>query len=152
MSTTCSHLIWSKSQLSRSFTTDWFVFVQQCDGVSCSGSGECLSREISSSFAAKHLSPYIFLTGLQMEILGEKLLKELPEGALVVACRFPFSDWPQKSCVGSGLDQTFAYDISSVRTHLRTAAKWVRSVVRTVILAALFSFCPGRKWFNDRIV
>lgn len=54
-----------------------------------------------------------------MGLLGEKLLKELPDDARVIACRFPFPDWPHQSSAGSGLDQTFAYDISSVRWHLR---------------------------------
>ena len=62
-----------------------------------------------------------FLNGLQMGMLGEKLLKELPDEARVIACRFPFPNWPQKSSAGSGLNQTFAYDISSVRSHLRNA-------------------------------
>lgn len=53
-----------------------------------------------------------------MGVLGEKLLKELPDDAHVVACRFSFPNWPQQSSAGSGLDQTFAYDIRSVRSHL----------------------------------
>ncbi|XP_041792501.1 ATP synthase subunit C lysine N-methyltransferase isoform X2 [Chelmon rostratus] len=60
-----------------------------------------------------------FLAPGVMGVLGEKLLKELPNDARVVACRFPFPNWPQQSSVGSGLDQTFAYDIGSVRSHLR---------------------------------
>lgn len=60
-----------------------------------------------------------FLAPGVMGVLGEKLLKELPDGARVIACRFPFPSWPQQLSVGSGLDQTFAYDISSVRSHLR---------------------------------
>lgn len=53
-----------------------------------------------------------------MGVLAEKLLKELPEDARVITCRFPFPNWPQQSSVGSVLDQTFAYDMSSVRSHL----------------------------------
>ncbi|XP_074930437.1 LOW QUALITY PROTEIN: adenine nucleotide translocase lysine N-methyltransferase [Xiphophorus hellerii] len=64
-----------------------------------------------------------FLAPGVMEVLGEKLLKELPQDALVISCRFPFPNWPQKSAVGSGLDQTFAYEISSVRSHLRNPPK-----------------------------
>ncbi|MEQ2209257.1 hypothetical protein XENOCAPTIV_027462, partial [Xenoophorus captivus] len=64
-----------------------------------------------------------FLAPGVMEVLGEKLLKELPQDALVIFCRFPFPNWPQKSTVGSGLDQTFAYEISSVRSHLRNPPK-----------------------------
>lgn len=58
---------------------------------------------------------------LQMGVLGEKLLKELRDDARVVSCRFPFPDWPHQSSVGRGLEQTFAYDISTVKTHLRNA-------------------------------
>ncbi|KAK5614608.1 hypothetical protein CRENBAI_016033 [Crenichthys baileyi] len=64
-----------------------------------------------------------FLAPGVMEVLAEKLLKELPQDALVISCRFPFPNWPQKSTVGSGLDQTFAYEISSVRSHLRNLQK-----------------------------
>lgn len=59
------------------------------------------------------------LVGLQMGVLGEKLLKELSDDARVISCRFPFPDWPHQSSVGCGLEQTFAYDISTVRSHLR---------------------------------
>lgn len=54
-----------------------------------------------------------------MEELGEKLLKELPDDARVISSRFPFPDWPPQSSAGSGLDQTFAYDMHSIRSHLR---------------------------------
>lgn len=53
-----------------------------------------------------------------MEVLGEKLIKELPDDARVIACRFPIPNWPPQSSVGSGLDQAFAYDISSARAHM----------------------------------
>lgn len=59
-----------------------------------------------------------FLIGLQMVVLSEKLLEELPDDARVISCRFPIPDWPVHSSVGSGLDQTFAYDIGSVRSLL----------------------------------
>lgn len=51
-----------------------------------------------------------------MPVLSEKLLKELPDDARVISCRFPIPDWPVLSSVGSGLDQTFAYDIANVRS------------------------------------
>lgn len=54
-----------------------------------------------------------------MEELGEKLLKELPDDARVISSRFPFPEWPQQSSAGSGLDQTFAYDMHSIRSYLR---------------------------------
>uniref|UniRef100_A0A8D0CXA4 Uncharacterized protein n=1 Tax=Sander lucioperca TaxID=283035 RepID=A0A8D0CXA4_SANLU len=62
-----------------------------------------------------------------MGVLGEKLLKELSEDACVITSRFPFPNWPQQASVGSGLDQTFAYDFSNVRSHLRKVPKtlWV---------------------------
>uniref|UniRef100_A0A3Q3ATT2 Si:dkey-190g11.3 n=2 Tax=Kryptolebias marmoratus TaxID=37003 RepID=A0A3Q3ATT2_KRYMA len=67
---------------------------------------------VKKDFWKTDLSPYnnvtAFLAPGVMELLGEKLLDELPEEALVIACRFPFPNWPQKSFVGSGLDQTFA--------------------------------------------
>ncbi|XP_034026394.1 ATP synthase subunit C lysine N-methyltransferase isoform X2 [Thalassophryne amazonica] len=56
-----------------------------------------------------------FLAPGVMEVLANKLFKELPEDARVIACRFPFPDWPHQSSVGSGLNQTWAYDISTVR-------------------------------------
>lgn len=60
-----------------------------------------------------------------MALLGEKLLKELPDDARVIACRFPFPNWPQQSSEGSGLDKTFAYDMSSVRSHLEKVSSAV---------------------------
>ncbi|XP_068422716.1 adenine nucleotide translocase lysine N-methyltransferase [Clinocottus analis] len=84
---------------------------------------------VKKDFWKTDLSTYnnvtAFLSPGVMEVLGEKLLGELPGDAVVIACRFPFPDWPQKSSVGSGLDQTFSYDISTVRTHLRKMSKTV---------------------------
>lgn len=50
-----------------------------------------------------------------MADLEEKLLKELPANARVVVCRFPFPHWPHSCTSGSGLDQVWAYNVSSVR-------------------------------------
>ncbi|XP_035514027.1 adenine nucleotide translocase lysine N-methyltransferase [Morone saxatilis] len=84
---------------------------------------------VKKDFWKTDLSAYnnvtAFLAPGVMELLGEKLLKELPDDARVIACRFPFPNWPQQSSVGSGLDQTFAYDISSVRSHLRKVSNTV---------------------------
>ncbi|XP_044052247.1 adenine nucleotide translocase lysine N-methyltransferase [Siniperca chuatsi] len=84
---------------------------------------------VKKDFWKTDLSTYnnvtAFLAPGVMELLGEKLLKELPDDARVIACRFPFPNWPQQSSVGSGLDQTFAYDISSVRSHLRNVPNTV---------------------------
>uniref|UniRef100_A0A8K9X8P4 Uncharacterized protein n=1 Tax=Oncorhynchus mykiss TaxID=8022 RepID=A0A8K9X8P4_ONCMY len=49
-----------------------------------------------------------------MEVLEEKLLKELSEDAMVVVCRFPFPHWPHTCSKGSGLDQVWAYDVSTL--------------------------------------
>ncbi|KAM4616473.1 ATP synthase subunit C lysine N-methyltransferase isoform 2-T2 [Polymixia lowei] len=78
---------------------------------------------VKKDFWKTDLSMYnnvtVFLAPGVMEVLGEKLLKELPDDACVIACRFPFPHWPHHSSVGSGLDQTWAYDISTVRSRLR---------------------------------
>ncbi|XP_054629855.1 ATP synthase subunit C lysine N-methyltransferase isoform X1 [Dunckerocampus dactyliophorus] len=74
---------------------------------------------VKKDFWKTDLSKYnnvtAFLAPGAMEALAEKLLKELPDDALVVACRFPFPNWPHQSTVGSGLDKTWAYNIKSVR-------------------------------------
>ncbi|XP_046904487.1 ATP synthase subunit C lysine N-methyltransferase isoform X4 [Hypomesus transpacificus] len=54
----------------------------------------------------------------KIEMLGEKLLRELADDAHVVACRFPFSQWHSHASSGSGLDQAWAYDINTVRLKL----------------------------------
>lgn len=78
---------------------------------------------VKKDFWKTDLSKYnnvtAFLAPGVMEALGEKLMKELPDDARVVACRFPFPDWPHESSAGSGLDQTWAYDMSTVRSSLR---------------------------------
>ncbi|XP_029915137.1 ATP synthase subunit C lysine N-methyltransferase isoform X3 [Myripristis murdjan] len=61
-----------------------------------------------------------FLAPGVMEVLGDKLLKELPDDARVIVCRFPIPHWPHHSSVGSGLDQSWAYDIGTVRSRLGT--------------------------------
>ncbi|XP_061585312.1 ATP synthase subunit C lysine N-methyltransferase [Cololabis saira] len=80
---------------------------------------------VKKDFWKTDLSSYnnvtAFLAPGVMEVLGEKLLKELPDDAHVIACRFPFPNWPQKSSTGSGLDRIFGYEISTVRSHLRNA-------------------------------
>ncbi|CAI5650042.1 unnamed protein product [Oreochromis niloticus] len=102
--------------------------------VACARSKACWTGVPSSQavfvkkdFWKTDLSSYnnvtAFLAPGVMEVLGEKLLKELSDDALVIACRFPFPNWPQQSFAGFGLDQTFAYDISTVRSYLRSEAK-----------------------------
>ncbi|XP_063051074.1 adenine nucleotide translocase lysine N-methyltransferase isoform X2 [Engraulis encrasicolus] len=58
----------------------------------------------------------------QMEVLGEKLVRELQDEALVVACRFPFPGWPCSASEGRGLDQVWVYDMRAVRRHLSLLA------------------------------
>ncbi|XP_071339309.1 ATP synthase subunit C lysine N-methyltransferase isoform X2 [Trachinotus anak] len=80
---------------------------------------------VKKDFWKTDLSSYnnvtAFLAPGVMGVLGEKLLKELPDDARVIACRFPFPNWPHQSSAGSSLDESFAYDISTVRSHLRNA-------------------------------
>ncbi|KAM3867462.1 adenine nucleotide translocase lysine N-methyltransferase [Diretmus argenteus] len=77
---------------------------------------------VKKDFWETDLSTYnnmtVFLAPGVMEVLGEKLLTELPDDARVVACRFPFPHWPHHSSIGSGLNQTWAYDICTVRSSL----------------------------------
>lgn len=82
-----------------------------------------LKKDFWKSDLSSYNNVTAFLAPGVMELLGEKLLKELPQDALVISCRFPFPNWPQKSSAGSGLDQTFAYEISSVRSHLMNPAR-----------------------------
>lgn len=81
---------------------------------------------VSKDFWKTDLSSYnnvtAFLAPGVMELLGAKLLKELPDDACVIACRFPFPNWPHQASAGSGLDQTWAYDISAVRGNLTNAS------------------------------
>uniref|UniRef100_A0A4W5KVT4 Si:dkey-190g11.3 n=1 Tax=Hucho hucho TaxID=62062 RepID=A0A4W5KVT4_9TELE len=80
---------------------------------------------VNKDFWKTDLSNYnnvtVFLAPGLMEVLGEKLLKELPDDARVVACRFPFPQWPHRASHGDGLDQAWAYDISTVRSALGQA-------------------------------
>lgn len=96
----------------------------QWTGLSCSH-----ANFVKTDFWKTDLSSYnnvtAFLAPGVMEVLGEKLLKELPDDAFVVACRFPFPHWPPQSSLGSGLDQTWAYDISAVRASLTNSTSAV---------------------------
>ncbi|ROL48258.1 Protein FAM173B [Anabarilius grahami] len=56
-----------------------------------------------------------------MGVLEEKLLKELPEDARVIVCRFPFPHWPHSCTAGSGLNQVWAYDVHTARESSRTS-------------------------------
>ncbi|KAM7391465.1 hypothetical protein PAMP_022154 [Pampus punctatissimus] len=81
---------------------------------------------VKKDFWKTDLSKYnnvtAFLAPGVMDALGEKLIKELPDDARVIACRFPFPNWPHQLSSGTGLDQTWAYDMSTVRSSLRNVS------------------------------
>ncbi|KAM6965010.1 adenine nucleotide translocase lysine N-methyltransferase [Aplochiton taeniatus] len=86
------------------------------------GLSPCQATFVNKDFWKTDLSKFnnvtVFLAPGVMDVLGEKLLRELPEDACVVACRFPFPHWPHRSSAGTGLDHTWAYDIGTVRSSL----------------------------------
>ncbi|XP_074867391.1 adenine nucleotide translocase lysine N-methyltransferase isoform X2 [Carettochelys insculpta] len=57
----------------------------------------------------------VFLAPSVLPFLETKLLAELPDEARVVSGRFPFPTWTPTSSVGEGINQSWAYDIKSVR-------------------------------------
>ncbi|XP_076860302.1 ATP synthase subunit C lysine N-methyltransferase [Brachyhypopomus gauderio] len=77
------------------------------------------ARFVNEDFWKSNLSGYknvtVFLAPGVMEVLGRKLTEELDDDARVIACRFPFPDWPISASEGHGLDQTWAYDMAVVR-------------------------------------
>ncbi|XP_067253428.1 ATP synthase subunit C lysine N-methyltransferase-like isoform X4 [Chanodichthys erythropterus] len=82
-------------------------------------------RFIKKDFWKTDLSKYrnvtVFLAPAVMGVLEEKLLKELPEDARVIVCRFPFPRWPHSCTAGSGLNQVWAYDVHTARESSRTS-------------------------------
>lgn len=50
-----------------------------------------------------------------MEQLEQKLARELPNTAKVVACRFPFPNWVPERTAGEGLDTVWLYDATTAR-------------------------------------
>ncbi|KAI7793595.1 putative protein FAM173A-like [Triplophysa rosa] len=54
---------------------------------------------------SKYRNVMVFLAPAVMGVLEEKLLKELPEDARLIVCRFPFPRWPHSCTAGSGLNQ-----------------------------------------------
>ncbi|XP_051524550.1 ATP synthase subunit C lysine N-methyltransferase-like [Myxocyprinus asiaticus] len=74
---------------------------------------------VNQDFWKTDLSKYnnvtVFLAPGVMEVLGKKLERELPDEACVIACRFPFPNWTHTVTEGEGLDQTWAYNMSTVR-------------------------------------
>ncbi|KAL6459148.1 hypothetical protein MHYP_G00326200 [Metynnis hypsauchen] len=77
------------------------------------------ARFVNEDFWKTNLSGYknvtVFLAPGVMEVLGRKLEEELGDDARVIACRFPFPDWPATASEGQGLDQSWAYDMANVR-------------------------------------
>ncbi|KAJ8344735.1 hypothetical protein SKAU_G00289280 [Synaphobranchus kaupii] len=57
----------------------------------------------------------VFLAPSVLPLLQNKLLAELPEDALVVAGRFPFTDWTPCKVEGEGVDRAWAYHIQAQR-------------------------------------
>ncbi|XP_048037285.1 ATP synthase subunit C lysine N-methyltransferase-like isoform X2 [Megalobrama amblycephala] len=70
---------------------------------------------------SKYRNVTVFLAPAVMGVLEEKLLKELPEDARVIVCRFPFPRWPHSCTAGSGLNQVWAYDVHTARESSRTS-------------------------------
>ncbi|KAK5909798.1 hypothetical protein CesoFtcFv8_003695 [Champsocephalus esox] len=95
------------------------VFAASSAGFRCTGQVTFVKKDFWKTDLSSYNNVTAFLSPGLMEVLGEKLLKELPDDACVIAARFPFPYWPLRQSVGSDLDETFAYDISTVRSHLR---------------------------------
>ncbi|XP_028830323.1 protein N-lysine methyltransferase FAM173A-like [Denticeps clupeoides] len=73
---------------------------------------------VNQDFWKTDLSKYknvtVFLAPPVMELLEEKLLKELQGDTRVVVCQFPFPNWPHTCSMGSGLEQVWAYDVHAI--------------------------------------
>ncbi|NWR87482.1 F173A methyltransferase, partial [Furnarius figulus] len=65
----------------------------------------------------------VFLAPSVKPPLAAKLLAELPDGARVVAGRFPFPSWTPSSTLGQGLEQVWAYDMKEVRRAVQSNAQ-----------------------------
>ncbi|XP_016362450.1 protein FAM173B-like [Sinocyclocheilus anshuiensis] len=78
---------------------------------------------VKQDFWKTDLSKYrnVFLAPAVMGVLEEKLLKELPEDARVIVCRFPFPHWPHSCTAESGLNQVWVYDVHTAREPSRTS-------------------------------
>ncbi|XP_062841152.1 adenine nucleotide translocase lysine N-methyltransferase [Trichomycterus rosablanca] len=59
----------------------------------------------------------VFLAPSVLPLLQKKLLVELPEDALIVAGRFPFSDWTPCGIEGEGVDRAWAYRVQVLREN-----------------------------------
>lgn len=82
-----------------------------------------VNKDFWKTDLSKYHNVIVFLAPGVMEVLGEKILRELSGDARVIACRFPFPQWPPRASLGHGLDRAWAYDIHTVRSHLDRAGK-----------------------------
>ncbi|XP_075993149.1 adenine nucleotide translocase lysine N-methyltransferase isoform X2 [Genypterus blacodes] len=60
----------------------------------------------------------VFLAPSVLSLLQEKLQAELPDDALVVAGRFPFTNWTPCRTEGEGVDRAWAYNMQAQRQHI----------------------------------
>ncbi|KAG8431987.1 hypothetical protein GDO86_018216 [Hymenochirus boettgeri] len=65
----------------------------------------------------------VFLAPSVLPLLESKLLAELPDGARVVAGRFPLPTWMPSDIIGEGSNRAWAYDIKSVREAVKSKQK-----------------------------
>ncbi|NXC34016.1 F173A methyltransferase, partial [Campylorhamphus procurvoides] len=65
----------------------------------------------------------VFLAPSVKPPLAAKLMAELPDGARVVAGRYPFPSWTPSSTLGQGLEQVWAYDMKEVRRAVQSSAQ-----------------------------
>ncbi|XP_066500176.1 adenine nucleotide translocase lysine N-methyltransferase isoform X2 [Hoplias malabaricus] len=76
------------------------------------------ARFVNEDFWKTDLSEYknvtVFLAPGVMDVLARKLEEELGDDARVIACRFPFPDWPIAVSEGDGLDKAWAYDMDKI--------------------------------------
>lgn len=63
----------------------------------------------------------VFLAPSVLPLLQEKLQAELPDDALVVAGRFPITEWTACHVVGQGVDRAWAYSMQAQRQHACTS-------------------------------
>ncbi|KAK9968808.1 hypothetical protein ABG768_003112 [Culter alburnus] len=80
-----------------------------------------IKKDFWKTDLSKYRNVTVFLAPAVMGVLEEKLLKELPEDARVIVCRFPFPRWPHSCTAGSGLNQVWAYDVHTARESSRTS-------------------------------
>ncbi|XP_051995154.1 adenine nucleotide translocase lysine N-methyltransferase [Xyrauchen texanus] len=62
----------------------------------------------------------VFLAPSVLSLLQKKLLAELPKDALIVAGRFPFTDWTACKVEGEGADRAWAYRVQELRQRCQS--------------------------------